>query len=174
MRALVNLTHDDAVKSEWSWLSVSVVSSLLTTITSSSDGPSSRGADVMRIWATWLIVWWQRWVVTVEFDGNFVSCTVACGSGHGALWGDQRGWSGSGVRCGATCSGGAMVVLAWAKTSCAVGAELVRFGAISSDGAEVVRCWVTSSGGAEVVRFAATSSDGALVVRSGATGSDEA
>jgi len=34
MRALVNLTHDDAVKSEWSWLSVSVVSSLLTTITS--------------------------------------------------------------------------------------------------------------------------------------------
>ena len=52
MRALVNLTHDDAVKSELSRLSVSVVSSLLTTITSSSDESSSRGADLMRSWAT--------------------------------------------------------------------------------------------------------------------------
>ena len=42
MHALVNLTHDDAVKSEGSWLSVT---SLLTTITSSSDEPDALWGD---------------------------------------------------------------------------------------------------------------------------------
>ena len=28
---------------------------------------------------------------------GFISCTVACGSGHDALWGDQLGWSGRGA-----------------------------------------------------------------------------
>jgi len=32
--------------------------------------------------------WWLRWVVTVDFDGNFVSCTDGC-----ALWSDLLGWS---------------------------------------------------------------------------------
>ncbi len=32
-----------------------------------------------------------------DFGVNYVSCTVACGSGHGALWGSQLGWSGSGA-----------------------------------------------------------------------------
>ena len=32
---------------------------------------------------------------TVELPD--VSCTVVCGSGHGALWGSQLGWSGSGA-----------------------------------------------------------------------------
>ncbi len=36
-------------------------------------------------------------VVTADFGVNYVSCTVACGSGHGALWGGQLGWSGSGA-----------------------------------------------------------------------------
>ena len=28
-----------------------------------------------------------------DFDCDFLTCTVACGSGHGALWDDQLGWS---------------------------------------------------------------------------------